>query len=99
MTSAALDTRLAEAVERLVREFRPLKVFLFGSRARGDACDRSDLDLLVVLPSVDDRFETALALKRALGRLPVDAEVFVATPEEIARAGNSVGSFVYPVLR
>ncbi len=29
-------------------------VFLFGSRARGDACDESDVDILVVLDEVAD---------------------------------------------
>lgn len=36
--------------DRLVVELRPLSVWLFGSRARGDARPDSDFDLLVVLP-------------------------------------------------
>jgi predicted nucleotidyltransferase len=34
----------------------PAKVILFGSRARGDANDRSDFDFLVVERDVADRF-------------------------------------------
>ncbi|MFZ5818765.1 MAG: nucleotidyltransferase domain-containing protein [Chloroflexota bacterium] len=47
---------------KLAREFRkrlanelgqPVKVIMFGSQARGDAIRESDIDLLVILPSLD----------------------------------------------
>jgi HEPN domain-containing protein/predicted nucleotidyltransferase len=88
-----------EAVDALVREFHPLKIFLFGSRARGDGREESDIDLLVVLERIDDRRKTRDALHKALPRLPVSVDVFAADREELARTGDSVGSFVYPVLR
>lgn len=48
---------LAFLRDRLVATLRPCMVWLFGSRARGDARSDSDFDLLVVLP--DDRPEGA----------------------------------------
>lgn len=36
--------------DRLVVELKPMAIWLFGSRARGDARADSDFDLLVVLP-------------------------------------------------
>jgi len=44
---------LSEIVERIVRQFDPLRIILFGSWARGDARPDSDVDLLVVLPKVE----------------------------------------------
>lgn len=88
-----------ETVDALVREFRPRAIFLFGSRARGDGREHSDLDLLVVLDRIEDRRETRDALRRAVPRLPVSVDVWAADPDDIARTGNSVGSFLYPVLR
>jgi len=41
---------LAFLRDRLVASLRPRMVWLFGSRARGDARPESDFDLLVVLP-------------------------------------------------
>jgi predicted nucleotidyltransferase len=48
---------LAFLRDRLVSELRPRMIWLFGSRARGDARPDSDFDLLVVLP--DGRPERA----------------------------------------
>jgi predicted nucleotidyltransferase len=50
---------LAYLRDRLVSELRPRMIWLFGSRARGDARADSDFDLLVVLP--DDLPERAYA--------------------------------------
>ncbi len=41
---------LAEAVRRLVKAYRPERIYLFGSVARGDPGPDSDYDLLVVVP-------------------------------------------------
>lgn len=42
------DKVIAEMVERIVAEVQPERVYLFGSRARGEAREDSDVDLLVV---------------------------------------------------
>ncbi|MGI8549365.1 MAG: HEPN domain-containing protein [Dehalococcoidia bacterium] len=47
------DERLDEAVRRLVERLRPNQIYLFGSRARGDAREDSDYDLMVVVPDPD----------------------------------------------
>ena len=43
------DPVLAEIVKRLQREFAPLRIYLFGSQARGEAGEHSDYDLMVVV--------------------------------------------------
>lgn len=86
-------------VERLVRQFEPLRIILFGSHARGEAGPDSDIDLLVVLPHVENKRTAMVAMLRALGDLPVATDVVVTTPEEIARRGNLVGPVLRPALR
>ena len=44
------DPLLAEIVRRLVAAYQPERIYLFGSKARGDAGPDSDYDLMVVVP-------------------------------------------------
>lgn len=44
------DQALAEIVRRLITAYKPERIYLFGSRARGDSGANSDYDLMVVVP-------------------------------------------------
>jgi len=44
------DPLLGEIVRRLTEVYRPKRIYLFGSTARGDAGPDSDYDLMIVLP-------------------------------------------------
>jgi HEPN domain-containing protein/predicted nucleotidyltransferase len=90
---------ISEAVGRLVRAFDPTRVILFGSRARGDAHPDSDVDLLVVMPTVADPHATAIAMLTLLADLPMAKDVVVASEATIAQEGNAVGTIYRPALR
>ena len=90
---------LPEAVRRIARQFDPLRIILFGSWARGDARPDSDIDLLVVLPHVENKRRAAVEILRALNGLPLSKDVVVTTPEEIAARGNVIGDVLRPALR
>jgi predicted nucleotidyltransferase len=85
--------------ERIVTRFQPLRIVLFGSHARGTASKWSDVDLLVILPNNSDKRGTAIEIRRALGDLPVCKDIVVATPEEVDRRGNMVGTLLRSALR
>jgi len=61
----AQDTALAEIIRRLVDAYRPERIYLFGSRARGDDGPDSDYDLMVIVPD-------GAAAERRLSRLAYD---------------------------
>jgi predicted nucleotidyltransferase len=90
---------LPEIVARLVRQFQPERIILFGSQARGDARPDSDIDLLVVLSHVEHKRESMIAMLSALRDLLIPVDVIVTTPEVIARRGQLIGSVLRPALR
>ena len=89
-----------EAVAQLIAErFDPVQVILFGSHARGNAGSHSDIDLLVVLESMDDWPKEGNPIRRAIGEdfiLPVD--VLVTTPERLAQQRDDPYSFFNTAL-
>jgi predicted nucleotidyltransferase len=58
----SVDEIVEEMTRRVVARFDPLQVILFGSRARGDADEDSDVDLLVVFPHVENSRTMAVAI-------------------------------------
>jgi uncharacterized protein len=86
-------------VHRIVEEFRPLKIILFGSHARKEAGKHSDIDLLVVSAYVEDLKKTTFDIRRALADFPVPKDVVVTTTDEIEHRGNVIGTVLRPALR
>jgi predicted nucleotidyltransferase len=93
------DDVVQTMVERITKQFRPLRIVLFGSRARGQATALSDVDLLVVLPEVANKRHAAVEIRRVLGDLPVCKDIVVTTPEEIASRGQVIGGVLRAALR
>ena len=60
------DELLQEGVRRILSAGSPLKIILFGSRARGTARPDSDLDLLIIEESDLPRYKRAVRYLRAL---------------------------------
>ena len=76
-----------EAVNRLVRRLHPERIYLFGSRARGQATEASDIDLLVVVPTSDlPRQRRESASYDLLWGIAVPIDVIVLTRDEFERS-------------
>lgn len=89
---------LSEVIDRIVSKFHPEKIILFGSWARGEAREDSDLDLLVILPKVEHKRKAAIEVLRALNGLPISKDVIVTTPHEIKEYGKKIGYILRPAL-
>jgi predicted nucleotidyltransferase len=83
-----MQSRLAEAkklAETLVKQYKPEKIILFGSAARGDYHADSDIDLLIIKQSRKKkvyRIKEIFEFLRTVPRIyPLDPIVY--TPDEI----------------
>ncbi len=90
---------LDEMVRRLVTEFHPEKIILFGSYAWGEPNDDSDIDLFVIVPDSTekpiDRMHRAYHCVSGLG-MPVD--VLVRPRSQVERYRNVYASLECEVL-
>ena len=87
-----IEETLRRATDRLVAQFRPQRVILFGSQARGTADARSDVDLLVICavpPGPGSRRELMVAMDRALRGMELATDVIILTPEEFEHDATS----------
>lgn len=98
--AGTLDPHLAEALRRLVEAYRPERIYLFGSHARGDAGPDSDYDLLVVVPddAPPERRRSRLAYQ-ALHGTGVAVDVLVTTRSYFEARRHLKASLPGTVLR
>ena len=79
--------QLADAAKRVaLAATRPATVIVFGSYARGDATEASDLDLVVIEPELLDKAGEYLRLKAAVGRIGVGVDLLLRNPTSNAVA-------------
>ena len=90
---------LEQITRRIVEGFHPQRLILFGSRARGDERRDSDVDLLIVAPSDQPRWQRVVPVYRALAGLGVPKDIVWWTPEEIAEWQGVKTHFINTVLR
>jgi predicted nucleotidyltransferase len=83
---------LADAAES------PARVIVFGSHARGDARDGSDLDFLVIERDVANRAVEMARLRDALPPLDVPVDVVVVSEAHAAKWGLVKGTLVHAAL-
>jgi predicted nucleotidyltransferase len=78
------EKQIAELSERIVQEFHPERIILFGSYAYGQPRPDSDVDLLVLLPFEGKGFYKSLEI---LNRLSPDfsVDLLARCPEDTAR--------------
>lgn len=75
------------------------RVILFGSRARDEADDGSDFDVLVIEPDVDDRAGEAVRLRRELRDILAPMDIVVVDRALARRRAAVRGTLVERALR
>lgn len=93
------DHLLRTATERLVAEFQPEQIWLFGSHAWGHPHEDSDVDLLVVIPhSNETPIRRSQRAHRCLRGLRMPKDVLVETRQEVDRVKESKTSLENAIL-
>ena len=80
-----IDEREIRSVcRRIVRNFKPDKVILFGSYAYGSQTEDSDIDLLVILPFEGKSFRKSVEILNRVNP-PFAIDLIVRQPDDVER--------------
>ncbi|MBF0352332.1 MAG: nucleotidyltransferase domain-containing protein [SAR324 cluster bacterium] len=94
-----VEQLLPEIISRLVQEFRPENIFLFGSHVWGNPHSDSDLDLLVIVPKSDfSPAKRASIAYRCLRDIPYPLDILVKTRKEIEQFSQVSVSLEHQIL-
>jgi predicted nucleotidyltransferase len=92
--------RVKAISKRLKKEYGAQEVILFGSHARGEATEDSDVDILVIAPTTEPFFQRIASVKRLIrdlrNGLPVSP--IVLTQEEIEERVRVGDQFIEGIL-
>jgi predicted nucleotidyltransferase len=91
-------TKELKVIIENLKAYKPEKIILFGSSARGDQDKYSDIDL-VVIKKTKDRFLQRLKKTALLIRAPMPVDLFVYTPEEFAQMLDDENPFAQIVIK
>lgn len=89
---------IEQHVQRIVDEFRPHRVILFGSHARGETTSDSDVDLLIVLPFQGKSWEMASEIRRRI-RFTFPVDLILRTPDQLKQRLAIRDSFLSEITK
>jgi len=88
----SVNEHIQEMVDRIVAQFHPEKIILFGSYARGDGTTNSDVDLLIVMPVEGSKRAKQLEIRAVVHDVRVPKDIIVSRPEEFQWRKDVVGT-------
>lgn len=78
-----------EALPKIIMSFSPVKIIIFGSRAKGEAKDDSDIDVIIISESFRDiHFLKRMPLVIRTIAFPKHIDFICYTPDEFERIAN-----------
>lgn len=102
-TNPVITPEIRAMVEILAEAAHPLRVILFGSRARGTAAPDADADLLIVQAEEDavhrSRWRELQRLRTALRAVPGAKDLLLFRPQEFNYWRNSLNHVIGRALR
>ncbi len=90
--------KVDEAVDRIVKATDPRIVVIFGSAARREAADDSDIDVLVVFDRVEDRTKAYAEVARQFLGLGVPFDIIVMDYDGFLRYKDNELSFTHEIM-
>jgi predicted nucleotidyltransferase len=88
-------------VQRLIADYQPQQIILFGSLAYGESDEESDIDLLVIKDTIESPLERRLRVRRLAAdpRRRIPYSPLVLTPDVLAHRLTIGDAFYQEIVR
>lgn len=88
-----------EIIDEIARVFSPERIIVFGSVARHEADEHSDLDLLIVMDTDIEYIKRSVPIRKHLLKYEMAMDLFVLTPEEYEANKDNKYSFASEIVK
>lgn len=93
------EKTIQKIIERIVSNYQPQKIFLFGSYAKGTPKKDSDIDLLIIKKSPLPRLQFIREIRKSLNDIVFPKDIIVLSEPEFEQYKNIKGSLAYEVTK
>ena len=90
--------KIEEVKKRIVDNFHPEKIILFGSYATGTPTEDSDLDLLIIQKTDLPRGQRRGEIRKRLRDIKIPMDILIYTPEEVDYWKDASMAFVTRII-
>lgn len=100
MKKREAEQKIKEITEKIVKEYQPEKIILFGSWAWGEPGLDSDVDLFIIKDATESRFNRERKVKEIIWGSNMPLDILVYTPEEVRTSINiNHNLFIEDIIR
>lgn len=93
------EKQIAEVINKIIENYQPLKIILFGSYASGNPEKDSDVDLLIIKKTDLPRFKRPREIHKLFNPYPFAMDILVYSPGEVEKWEGHPSSFIHNVLK
>ena len=95
-----LDEEIIQEIkDRIIKNYDPQKIILFGSYADGTPHKDSDIDLLIIKESNLPPYKRARELRKILSDIIFPKDIIILNKSEFDRYKDVKGSFAYEISK
>lgn len=101
MTPLISEEQINDVAQRLIREYNPISIYIFGSYAWGTPNEDSDLDLMIIVEHSDDLKPHLRTVPgyMALRGVGIPKELIVLTKDEFEERCSDENRLAYQVYK
>lgn len=92
------ESKINEIVTRIAENYNPEKIILFGSYAKGENTEDSDLDIILIKNTKLPKHKRGIEVRRLFFGLPVPMDFKIYTSQEFSQDINDQYSFLFSAM-